>query len=145
QARAVYQIRRADQWPSVGVGASASRAAIGNGVATVYSVGFAVASYELDLFGRVHDLSEAALAQYFATAETRKAVQISLISSVGRCRPTCRRRCRSEPNRSRSTFHPACHRSCLSGDPTSAPPSASCSPPTPTSARLARPSSRASP
>jgi len=48
----------------------------------VYSVGFAVASYELDLFGRVHDLSEAALSQYFATAETRKAVQISLVSSV---------------------------------------------------------------
>jgi len=82
QARAIYQIRRADELPTVGVGAAASRAAIGNGVATVYSVGFAVASYELDLFGRVHDLSEAALSQYFATAETRKAVQISLVSSV---------------------------------------------------------------
>ena len=82
QARAIYQIRRADELPSVGVGVAASRAAVGNGVATVYSVGFAVAGYELDLFGRVHNLSEAALSQYFATAETRKAVQISLVSSV---------------------------------------------------------------
>ena len=82
QARAIYQIRRADELPTVGVGAAASRAAVGNGVATVYSVGFAVAGYELDLFGRVHDLSEAALSQYFATAENRKAVQISLVASV---------------------------------------------------------------
>ena len=82
QARAIYGIRRADEWPTVGIGAAASRAAVGNSVATVYSVGFAVASYELDLFGRVHDLSEAALSQYFATAENRKAVQISLVSSV---------------------------------------------------------------
>ena len=35
QARAIHQIRRADELPSVGIGASASRAAIGNGVATV--------------------------------------------------------------------------------------------------------------
>ena len=82
QARAIHQIRRADELPSIGIGASASRAAVGNGVATVYAVGFAVAGYELDLFGRVHNLSDAALAQYFATAEARKAVQISLVSSV---------------------------------------------------------------
>ena len=82
QARAIHQIRRADQYPSVGIGGSASRAAVGDGVATVYAVGFAVTGYELDLFGRVHNLSDAALSQYFATAETRKAVQISLVSSV---------------------------------------------------------------
>jgi outer membrane protein, multidrug efflux system len=82
QARAVYQIRRADELPSVGIGASVARAPIGSSIATAYAVGFAITGYELDLFGRVHDLSEAALSQYFATAETRKAVQISLISSV---------------------------------------------------------------
>jgi len=82
QARALYQIRRADELPTVGVGASVTRQPLGTGVATVYAVGFAVTGYELDLFGRVHDLSDAALSQYFATAETRKAVQISLIASV---------------------------------------------------------------
>jgi len=82
QARAIHQIRRADELPTVGVGATATRQPLGTGVATVYAVGFAVTGYELDLFGRVHNLSDAALSQYFATAETRKAVQISLVSSV---------------------------------------------------------------
>ena len=82
QTRALYQVRRADEWPTVGAGATVARSPVGTGVVTSYAVGFAVTSYELDLFGRVHDLSQAALAQYFATAETRKAVQISLVSSV---------------------------------------------------------------
>ena len=82
QTRALYQVRRADELPTVGAGATVSRTPVGGGVVTSYAVGFAISSYELDLFGRIHDLSQAALAQYFATAETRKAVQISLVSSV---------------------------------------------------------------
>jgi multidrug efflux system outer membrane protein len=82
QTRALYQVRRADQLPTVGVGANVSRTPVGGGVVTAYAVGLAVAGYELDLFGRVHDLSQAALAQYFATAEARKAAQISLVSTV---------------------------------------------------------------
>ena len=82
QTRALYGVRRADELPTVGVGASATRAPVGNSVANVYAVGLQVASYELDLFGRVRSLSQAALAQYFATAEARKAVQISIVSSV---------------------------------------------------------------
>ncbi len=82
QTRALYQVRRADELPTIGAGATIARQPIGSGVATSYAVGFAVTSYELDLFGRVHDLSEAALAQYFATAENRKAAQLSLVASV---------------------------------------------------------------
>jgi len=82
QTRALYGVRRADELPTVGVGASATRTPVGNSVANVYAVGIQVASYELDLFGRVRSLSQAALAQYFATAEARKAVQISIVSSV---------------------------------------------------------------
>ena len=82
QTRALYQVRRADELPTVGAGATVARTPVGSGVVTAYAVGLAVAGYELDLFGRVHDLSQAALAQYFATAEARKAVQISLVSSV---------------------------------------------------------------
>jgi multidrug efflux system outer membrane protein len=83
QARAAYQIRRADLYPSVGAGASVTRQpdAFGH-MEQVYVVGLAVSSYEIDLFGRVHDLSEVALDQYLATAEARKAVQISLVASV---------------------------------------------------------------
>ena len=83
QARATYQVRRADQLPSVGGGATVSRSAVGQAnLITTYAVGLAITGYELDLFGRVHDLSEAALAQYFATAEARKATQLSLIGNV---------------------------------------------------------------
>jgi len=82
QTRALYQVRRADELPSVGVGASVSRTPVASSVVTVYAVGATVASYELDLFGRVRSLSQAALAQYFATAEARKAVQISIVTSV---------------------------------------------------------------
>ena len=83
QARALYDVRRADQLPTVGIGGSAARAATALGtIGTVYTVGVAVTGYELDLFGRVHALSEAALDQYLATAEARKAVQISLVAAV---------------------------------------------------------------
>ena len=83
QYRAQYQIRRADELPSLGAGVAAQRLANGSGgLAGSYAVGLQVSSYELDLFGRVRSLSQVALAQYLATAETRKAVQISLIASV---------------------------------------------------------------
>ena len=38
--------------------------------------------YELDFFGRVRSLSDAALQQYLATEEARKAAQISLVAAV---------------------------------------------------------------
>ncbi|MBS0447675.1 MAG: efflux transporter outer membrane subunit [Proteobacteria bacterium] len=82
QARALYDVKRADQLPSLGLGASAQRGPGTTGIVNTYAVGLAVSSFELDLFGRVKNLGAAALAQYFATAETRKAVQISLIASV---------------------------------------------------------------
>ena len=89
QARAQYQIRRADQVPTVGASASGTRsspnpyAAIGGpSVASTYSVGLGVSAWELDFFGRVAALKDVALAQYLATEEARKSAQISLIASV---------------------------------------------------------------
>lgn len=88
QARAQYRIRRADQFPTIGVSASASRSAPnpagGNApsVASSYSVMLGGASWELDFFGRVAALKDVALASYLATEESRKAAQISLIASV---------------------------------------------------------------
>jgi outer membrane protein, multidrug efflux system len=83
QARAQYDIRNADRLPTVGLNASATRApnAFGN-EATIYTANLAVSSWELDFFGRIASLSEAALAQYFATEEGRKAAQITLVSTV---------------------------------------------------------------
>lgn len=83
QARAAYQIRRADAVPSVGAGITAQRQAGANGtLATVYAVGLQITAYELDFFGRVRSLNQAALAQYLATEEARKTAQIALVSSV---------------------------------------------------------------
>jgi len=82
-ARAAYQVKRADELPSVGAGFTANRAAGSNGgLVNTYAVGLQVTSYELDFFGRVRSLSQAALSQYLATEESRKTVQITLVSSV---------------------------------------------------------------
>lgn len=83
QARAQYQIRRADQFPTVSGALTGSRAPNANGGTTsLYNVGLGVTSYELDFFGRVSSLKEAALGQYLATEEGRKTAQISLVSAV---------------------------------------------------------------
>ncbi len=88
QARAQLDIRRADQFPTVGAAVSASRqpnpasANGAGGITSVYSAGLAITAYELDFFGRIASLKDAALAQYLATEETRKSAQISLVASV---------------------------------------------------------------
>lgn len=78
QARALYGVQRADRLPSIGVGINADRAANGS----QYTAGFSMPSFELDLFGRVKNLSEAALARFFASDEGRRTVQLSLIAAV---------------------------------------------------------------
>jgi multidrug efflux system outer membrane protein len=83
QVRAQYQIRRADQWPTVNLAAAGNRQPNSSGgISSSYSVGLATSSWELDFFGRVASLKEAALAQYLASEEARKAAQTSLVASV---------------------------------------------------------------
>lgn len=83
QARAQYQIQRAAQLPSVGLGATAARTVGSNGkLGNTYSVGAMVSSWEIDFWGRIGSLKEQALAQYLASEEGRKATQISLVASV---------------------------------------------------------------
>ena len=89
QARAQYQIRRADQVPSLNGALTGSRSApnpyeflTGKSVASSYGLSVGVTSWELDFFGRVAALKDAALAQYLATDEARKTTQISLIANI---------------------------------------------------------------
>ncbi len=83
QARAQYGVRRADQFPTIGAELSGSRTPRPDGgITSVYQAGLAVTAYELDFFGRVRSLKEAALSEYLATEEGRKTAQITLISSV---------------------------------------------------------------
>jgi len=84
QARATYQVRRADLYPGVGLAATASRApATGTGTQTnSFAVGLAVSAWEIDFFGRIASLKEQALAQYLATEEGRNGAQVSLVAAV---------------------------------------------------------------
>ena len=83
QARAQYQVRRADTLPTLNAALTGSRVPGSNdSITSTYSAGFGVSAFELDLFGRVRNLSEAALAQFLATEEARKGAQISLVGSV---------------------------------------------------------------
>jgi multidrug efflux system outer membrane protein len=82
-SRAKLQVTRADQLPTVNAGFNGSRGPASSGAITSsYSAGLSVTSYELDIFGRVRALSQAAQSQLLATEEARKTVQISLIASV---------------------------------------------------------------
>jgi len=90
RARALYGIEQAAAFPELQAGASGSRGRTlgsqsngGNSrVSSQYSVNLGLVSYEVDLFGRVRNLSEAALQTYFSTAETRRSAQISLVAEV---------------------------------------------------------------
>lgn len=84
RARALYRIQRADQFPTLG-GSFGMLKSGGANVASArdeYSVALGLTDYELDLFGRVRDLSRAALERYFAQVETTRAAQLTLVSEV---------------------------------------------------------------
>jgi multidrug efflux system outer membrane protein len=84
QARAAFQIQRSARFPALNAGLTANRASTAGDapLTSVYQAGLSVTAFELDLFGRVRNLSDSALAQYLATEEARKAAQISLIATV---------------------------------------------------------------
>lgn len=83
QTRAKLQVARADLAPTVNAGINGSRGPASSGAITAsYTAGLSVTAYELDVFGRVRALGQAAQSQLLATQEARKTVQISLIASV---------------------------------------------------------------
>lgn len=85
QARAQWQVRKADQVPNLNLGAIVTSATLNDGSGkstTAYVAGLSLPSFELDFFGRVKNLSDAALGQYLATEEARKTAQILLVATV---------------------------------------------------------------
>ena len=83
QTRAQFQLRRADELPTLNAGITGTRGPVASGAVTsTYTAGFSVTAYELDFFGRVRALSQAAQAQLLGSEEARKTVQISLIAAV---------------------------------------------------------------
>jgi NodT family efflux transporter outer membrane factor (OMF) lipoprotein len=93
QARAAYGISRADRFPGVGVSADAiasraSRAGAAGGIpegadtdVSYLQAGFSL-GWELDVWGRLRRLNEAARAQYLATEAARHGVVTTLIADV---------------------------------------------------------------
>ncbi len=90
EARAAFQIRRADQFPTLDANAGAFRVGVpeslsGTGssrTASVYDVGVGVMAWELDFWGRVRNLKDAALEQFLSSDAARRAVTLSLIAQV---------------------------------------------------------------
>ncbi len=90
EARAQFGIVRADRLPAIDLAASGSLArtpaelSVSRQAVTGerYDVGFSVPSFELDFWGRVKSLDEAARASYLATEEARRALRLSLIADV---------------------------------------------------------------
>ena len=83
QARAQYRIQRADELPTLNIGATGLRQpGPSGGMASTYQVGLNITAFEFDFFGRIKSLSDAALAQYLGTEEAQKTVQIALIAAV---------------------------------------------------------------
>lgn len=90
EARAVYGIQQADVLPNVNLYGSrtaslspASTSFTGKPFqANRYDVGLSLLSYELDFWGRVSSLNEAAKASFFATQAAQQSVRLSLIADV---------------------------------------------------------------
>lgn len=90
KARATWRVERADEFPALKATGSetrehTSRTASSSGVASTSSTWKAqlgVSAYELDFFGRVANLSEAALQSYLQTEETQRSTRLTLVSSV---------------------------------------------------------------
>lgn len=87
EARAAAGIRGSQRWPQVQAGAGWSRGKTselslpGARTADFYDANVGV-SWEIDLWGRIRRLNEAARAEYLASEEARRGVLLSLVSDV---------------------------------------------------------------
>jgi outer membrane protein, multidrug efflux system len=91
EVRAMWGVQSADQLPSatmsVGRTGSLTPAGVGNASATPvrvnrYDANVNLVSFEVDFWGRVADLTQAAKSNYQASAEDQRVVRLGLISDV---------------------------------------------------------------
>ena len=86
-AAAALRIQRADYWPALNGSGSYTSARKGNipplrgAEGDEYDL-FGVLSYEIDVWGRIRRLNEAARAQYLASEEAGRTVEIGLVANV---------------------------------------------------------------
>ena len=90
RTRALYGVQRAGLLPTVDATGSGSKQRVpaglssGGNAATVeqYGVNLGIVSWEIDFFGRIRSMKDAALREYLATEEARSGAQILLVSGV---------------------------------------------------------------
>ena len=90
EAQALYGIQRADRLPTLNVGGSLARSRTpadlsSTGTSVVgqrADVNASIPAFELDFWGRVASLSEAAKASYLATEQAERTFRLSLIANV---------------------------------------------------------------
>lgn len=90
KARATYRVTRAAEFPTLNATASesrdhTSRMAASSGVASTSSswkAQLGISAFEIDLFDRLGNLSEAGLQSYFQLAETQRSVRLSLVAET---------------------------------------------------------------
>ena len=88
--QALHRIQRAELFPQIDARGSGTRQRLPGDLSRTgeaatnaeYGATVGVSDWELDLFGRLRSLSEAALEQYFATAQAQRSTQIALVASV---------------------------------------------------------------
>ncbi len=88
QAQSQYRTQRADLFPTLGASGGATyqdtpfaQGAV-SGRSDIYRAQVGVSAWEIDLFGRVRNLSKQAQEQYFAAVENRNAAQTALVAQV---------------------------------------------------------------
>ncbi len=90
EASAAFRIQRSDRFPAVGVGAQGGRARVPGDlnmsgrsqVGGEYRAEVGLSTWELDLWGRVRNLEDAALQSWLASDAARQAVHLALIAQV---------------------------------------------------------------
>ena len=81
-ARARYRIQRAAQMPTVTADANATLTRRNDQRQDSYSADIGFSAFEIDLFGRLRNLSETALQSYLASEEGARAARIALVAET---------------------------------------------------------------
>ncbi|MDP9964520.1 multidrug efflux system outer membrane protein [Variovorax paradoxus] len=90
QARAMFAAQRAERFPVIGVSAGVDRSRVPGDlnltgmpvIGSRHDVGIGVASWEIDLWGRLQNLQDAALENFLATQAGRRAAAAGLVAEV---------------------------------------------------------------
>lgn len=92
EARAQYGVVQSERFPAIGVAGNAQvtrspeELRMGgpnsDSVSRIYTAGVGLTAFELDFFGRIRNLSEAAFQRFLATEQAQRTVHINLVAQV---------------------------------------------------------------